>query len=146
MRNLILAALSWVCRHLLAPSGRHRAATPNRATAPTWVTCTQNRPVPAHLLALTVPLTSPRLVPPYLTAWEALPEREKNAQRLSHAQNALSRWDETVADLVRRGRMPSREAIARVELWAASLNLPDPLHYLDDITAPDGVLIGAVAR
>ncbi len=146
MRNRILATLSWVCRHLLAPSGRHRAATPNRAAAPTWVTCTQNRPVPAHLLALTVPLASPRLVPPYLTAWESLPEEDKKVQRLSHAHSGWPRWEKTIADLARRGMMPSRDAIARAELWAASVDLPDPPHFLDDITAPDGVLIGAVAR
>ncbi|GAB7185965.1 hypothetical protein ATKI12_5796 [Kitasatospora sp. Ki12] len=156
MRNLILGTLLRVCRFLLTPSGRHPATrgtiAPNPAPSPMRANCAQNRPVPAHLLALTIPLTPPRLIPPYLAAWEALPDETKEAQRQANVRTAWPRWEkvrhtELSRRLARpqRAEQPSVMAARRACAFAATLDLPDPVHYLDDATNADRELIGAVA-
>ncbi|MEV7925277.1 hypothetical protein [Kitasatospora sp. NPDC088779] len=158
MRHLILAALLRACRLLLAPTGRRRApgAAPAHTTppAPAWADCSRNQPVPAHLLALTIPLPPTRLIPPYLELWEALPENEKEAQRRARVREAWPQWvkiqraelNRRVVRAQERKGQPSLVAARRACAFAATLNLPDPLHYLDDATNDARELVGAVSR
>nr|BEK66799.1 hypothetical protein KPHV_40260 [Kitasatospora purpeofusca] len=127
MTQLIVLAFLWVLRLLLPAHGEHRAQAPQEAPA----ICGWHRPIPAHLLARTMPLPEPaRLVPRYLEAWEQTSDAVKAAVLAEHAEAQAERWEQ-----IKR----------RAAAFAAETDLPDPLHWLDDVTTPDRVLAGACA-
>jgi hypothetical protein len=87
MRDTIACALTWVLRLLLPARGRHSAGHVLAHQAPppqsAYVICGPTRPIPAHVLARTLPIpesTRP-LVPLYLMAWEREQGFERRQQR-----------------------------------------------------------------
>ncbi|MFC5668249.1 hypothetical protein ACFP3U_35460 [Kitasatospora misakiensis] len=133
MPDLIVLAFLWVLRLLLPAHGKHRAPDA-RAPQEAPVICGWRKPFGAHLLVRTMPLPEPsRLVPRYLEAWEQTPNDEKTAVLTQQAEKQAARWE----------KIKQRER--RAAAFAAAADLPDPLHYLDDVTDADRVLVGAVA-
>ncbi|MFJ6617219.1 hypothetical protein ACIQOW_06490 [Kitasatospora sp. NPDC091335] len=130
MTQLIVLAALWALRLLLPARGEHRA--PNaQAPQEAPAICGWRRPFPAHLLIRSMPLPEPtRVVPLYLEAWEQIPDGEKAAVLKKQAAEQMEEWVKTER---------------RTAAFAAQLDLPDPLHWLDDATTADRVLTGAVA-
>ncbi|MEU7096039.1 hypothetical protein [Kitasatospora aureofaciens] len=77
-----------------------------------------------------MPIGQDRLIPQYLIKWEQTPEDEKAAVLTRQAQEQAGQWEKT------------RQRKRRAAAFAASAGLPDPLHYLDDVTDAHGALIG----
>ncbi|MFJ3221681.1 hypothetical protein ACIPLC_37965 [Kitasatospora sp. NPDC086801] len=129
MTQLIVLAFLWALRLLLPAKGEHRSVPAAQAPQEAPAICGWRRPIPAHLLARTMPLPEPsRMVPLYLVAWERTPEAEKTAVLAQQATEQAEQWKRT-----------ERRAAA----FAAQLDLPDPLHWLDSVVTADRVLIGA---
>lgn len=87
MRDTIARALTWVLRILLPAQGRHSAghvlAHQASTAQPAYVICGPTRPIPAHVLARTLPIpesTRP-LVPLYMVVWERDFERRQQHER-----------------------------------------------------------------
>ncbi|MEV7024421.1 hypothetical protein [Kitasatospora sp. NPDC093558] len=131
MAKLTVLVILWVLRRVLPARGEHRSIPirPEHREAP--AICGWHRPIPAHLLARTMPLGPAPLVPRYLDAWEQTPPTEKVAVLKQQADTHAARWE----------KIRQRRAAA----FAAQLDLPDPLHWLDDATDGHGVLTGAGA-
>ncbi|WP_329488000.1 hypothetical protein OG618_15515 [Kitasatospora sp. NBC_01246] len=130
MTQFIVLAFLWVLRLLLPACGEHRAPDVQAPQGARCI-CGWRRPFPAHLLVRTMPLPElPRLVPLYLEAWEQAPDDEKAAVRKRQAMEQAERWEQT-----RR----------RAAAFAAQLDLPGPLHWLDDATDAHRVLAGVGA-
>ncbi|MFD7584166.1 hypothetical protein ACFV84_01835 [Kitasatospora sp. NPDC059811] len=131
MTQLIVLAFLWALRLLLPARGEHRAAPVPQKPQEAPVICGWQRPMPVHLLVRTMPLPEPsRIVPLYLVAWERTPDDEKTAVLEQQAAEQAEHWEK-----IRR----------RAAAFAAQVDLPDPLHWLDDVTTADRVLTGAVA-
>ncbi|MBV6698506.1 hypothetical protein KV557_15440 [Kitasatospora aureofaciens] len=130
MAKLTVLVILWVLRRVLPARGEHRSVPIRPERRETPVICGWHRPIPAHLLARTMPLDSLRLIPRYLVAWEETPADQKTAQLERHAKDRAAQWEKI--------QQRSRRAAA----FAAQLDLPDPLHWLDNATDGHGVLTG----
>lgn len=106
MRDSIVRALLWALRILLPARGHHRSqhrpAVPAPQSAPPappapspFVICGPHKPIPAHVLARTMPIpddTRP-VVPLYLAMWEQELERHQQHERRRAIMAALDGRD-----------------------------------------------------
>ncbi|MGW3075077.1 MULTISPECIES: hypothetical protein [unclassified Kitasatospora] len=152
MTQLIVLAALWVLRLLLPARGEHRRRTlvicgPEvfRLAVPKRVICAPTRPVSLLDLRETVQYCPGPLVRPHLIAWERMTPAQQEVIQRRHADDMARRWEAiVVAELARDANDQRRR---RAALFAAALDLPDPMHWLDSITT--GVphtLAGAVAQ
>ncbi|MGW3073513.1 hypothetical protein [Kitasatospora sp. NPDC001132] len=152
MTQLIVLAALWVLRLLLPAHGEHRRKSlvicgPGvfQLVVPRRVICAPTRPVSLLDLRETVQRCPGPLVRPHLIAWERMTPAQQEVIQQRHADDMARRWEAIVVAELARDASDQRRR--RAALFAAALDLPDPMHWLDSITT--GVphtLAGAVAR
>ncbi|MEW1549325.1 hypothetical protein [Streptomyces tsukubensis] len=86
MRDSIARAFAWVLRLCLPARGRHRAPEPPDPV----VICAPRTPVPAHVLARTLPSPDPFRIPPYMDPGHVERRREAWKQRERRLAIALA--------------------------------------------------------
>ncbi|MEU9047222.1 MULTISPECIES: hypothetical protein [unclassified Kitasatospora] len=161
MRHLIALALRAALRLVLSARGQHRRprplvvicgpTEPVQLTVPKRVICASARPIPAHVLARTMPLPAPgRLVPRWLELWERTPEAQQREERARLAEAAWPRWQRTYhAEMIRRKDQAEDQEQARrarrVSLFATAYELPDPAECWAELTDAAPAMAGAVA-
>ncbi|GAA2799069.1 hypothetical protein GCM10010441_25120 [Kitasatospora paracochleata] len=125
MRHLVARALRAALRLVLPARGQHRRprplvvifgpTEPVQLAVPKRVICAPTRPVPAHVLARTMPLPpAARLVPLWLEQWERTPEAQLHAERARRAEAAWPRWQKTYhGEMIRRKDRAENQEQAR---------------------------------
>lgn len=153
MRHLIALALLWALRLVLPARGQHRRrplavicgpTEPVQLTMPKRVICAPTRPIPVLDLRETAQHQPSDLVPRYLVAFERMSPADRAAVTSRQAALSAKRWArvEQWAQQQETAAQRTRRAAA----FAAQLDLPDPLHWLDSIvTGVPHTLAGAVA-
>ncbi|MFI5529221.1 hypothetical protein ACIA8O_11840 [Kitasatospora sp. NPDC051853] len=99
-------------------------------TVPKRVICAPVQPVPLDDLRLTVP---PVLVRGHLLAFERMTPEQREAARNFHLADTETRWRKIIEFELQR-EADDRRRRRRAALFAAEMDLPDPLHWLDEIT------------
>ncbi|MFB7906374.1 hypothetical protein ACFC1T_08105 [Kitasatospora sp. NPDC056076] len=103
---------------------------PVQPTAPAHVICAPVRPISVFDLRETACTAPTTLVPRYMVAFEGMASNEQEALRQRFAAEADRRWSLTLAaELDNEDDRRRRRAAA----FAAALDLPDPVHWLDNI-------------
>ncbi|MFJ1708585.1 hypothetical protein [Kitasatospora sp. NPDC088346] len=102
---------------------------------PKRIICASVRPISARELAATLLDLPSRLVPRYLVAFERMTPAEQAAVRRRQEVESAKRWArvEQWAQVLQDEKREQQRR--RAAAFAAALDLPDPLHWLDELTS-----------